>query len=80
MPGCRPRSASSVIVREFGGSPQTIGQVSGRLALDRLESFEYSRYYPTRYPVAAGQRTHFFYGFTDSECRRRGTMIRAQRK
>jgi hypothetical protein len=29
--------------------------------------------------VAAGQRSHFFYGFTDSEKRRSGTMTKKQR-
>jgi len=56
------------------------GPIQEPLALDGFESFEYSQYYPTSYHVAAGQRTHFFYGFTDSECRRRGNMTRAQKK
>ena len=56
------------------------GPLQEPLALDSFESFEYSQYYPTSYHVAAGQRTHFFYGFTDSECRRRGTMTHAQKR
>ena len=56
------------------------GPIQEPLALDSFESFEYSQYYPTSYHVAAGQRSHFFYGFTDSECRRRGHMTRAQKK
>jgi len=56
------------------------GLLTEPLALDSFESFEYSQYYPTSYHVAAGQRTHFFYGFTESECRRRGTMTRGQKK
>jgi hypothetical protein len=50
------------------------------LVLDGFESFEFSQYYPTSYHVAAGQRSHFFYGFTESECRRRGTMTRFQKR
>ncbi|MEP7028256.1 MAG: hypothetical protein ABI960_06645 [Candidatus Eisenbacteria bacterium] len=50
------------------------------LALDGFESFELSQYYPTSYHVAVGQRSHFFYGFTDSECRRRGSMTSRQKR
>jgi len=56
------------------------GPLTEPLALDGFESFEYSQYYPTSYHVAAGQRSHFFYGFTESECRRRGTMTRFQKR
>ncbi len=55
------------------------GRLTEPLALDGFESFEFSQYYPTSWHVAVGQRTHFFYGFTDSECRRRGTMTPRQR-
>jgi len=54
-------------------------KVDEPLALDGFESFEYSQYHPTAWHVAAGQASHFFYGFTDSELRRKGTMTRAQR-
>jgi transposase-like protein len=56
------------------------GRVGEALALDSFESFEFSQYYPTSYHVAVGGTSHFFYGFTDSECRRRGTMTSAQKK
>jgi transposase-like protein len=56
------------------------GPIEEPLALDSFESFEYSQYYPTSYHVAVGQKTHFFYGFTDSECRRRGTMTPGQKR
>jgi transposase-like protein len=56
------------------------GAVNEPLALDSFESFEYSQYYPTSYHVAAGQKSHFFYGFTESECRRRGSMTSGQKK
>ena len=55
------------------------GELVEPLALDSFESFEFSQYYPTSYHVAVGQASHFFYGFTDSECRRRGNMTQAQK-
>jgi len=56
------------------------GGIEEPLALDSFESFEHSQYYPTSYHVAVGQKTHFFYGFTESECRRRGTMTPGQKR
>ena len=50
------------------------------LALDGFESFEFSQYYPTAYHVVAGKESHFFYGFTDSELRRKGRMTRGQKR
>jgi hypothetical protein len=50
------------------------------LALDSFESFEWSQFYPTSYHVAVGQRTHFIYGWTESECRRRGSMTERQKR
>ncbi len=56
------------------------GPIAEPLALDGFESFEWSQYYPTRYHVVAGRSSHFFYGFTDSECRRSGRMSAAQQR
>ena len=56
------------------------GRVAEPLALDSFISFEYSQYWPTAFHVAAGTRSHFFYGFTDSELRRSGRMSRTQRR
>ena len=56
------------------------GSLAEPLALDSFESFEWSQYFPTSFHVAVGQKSHFFHGFTDSECRRRGTMTPSQRK
>jgi len=56
------------------------GPVREPLALDSFESFEWSQYHPTSYHVTVGQESHFFYGFTDSECRRRGRMTPAQKR
>jgi hypothetical protein len=84
--GCSPdtiRRLSGRIGRHallFHQKNRPIGPLAEPLALDSLESFELSQYYPTSYHAAVGQRTHFFYGFTDSECRRRGTMTRGQKK
>ena len=50
------------------------------MAVDGIESFEYSQFYPTSYHVVAGRSSHFFYGFTDSECRRRGSMTKKQKE
>ena len=54
--------------------------VAEPLALDSFISFEFSQYWPTAFHLAAGTRSHFFYGFTDSELRRSGRMTRAQRR
>jgi hypothetical protein len=56
------------------------GPLEEPVALDGFESFEWSQYYPTRYHVVAGQRSHFFYGFTDSELRRSGRMTARQKR
>ena len=56
------------------------GPIPEPLALDSFESFEYSQYHPTSFHVVAGQQSHFFHGFTESELRRKGTMTPAQRR
>ena len=56
------------------------GPLTEPLVADSFESFEFSQYYPTSFHVAVGQRSHFFYGFTDSEKRRSGTMTKKQRR
>ena len=56
------------------------GPLREPVALDGFESFEFSQYHPTRFHVVAGQRTHFFYGFTASELRRSGRMTAAQKR
>jgi transposase-like protein len=50
------------------------------LAADSFESFEFSQFHPTSFHVAAGRMSHFFYGFTDTELRRKGTMTKKQKK
>jgi hypothetical protein len=49
------------------------------LALDSFVTFVYSQYFPEHVHWAVGRKSHFAYGFTDSECRRSGTMTGAQR-
>ena len=49
------------------------------LALDSFVSFTYSQYHPIHFHFPVGRESHFAYGFTESECRRSGTMTRAQR-
>src|SRR5215510_12354040 len=56
------------------------GALSEPLALDGFQSFEYSQDHPTWYHVVAGRRSHFFYGFTDSELRRSGAMSASQKR
>jgi transposase-like protein len=46
---------------------------------DGFETFEFSQYTPVHFHVAVGARTHFVYGFTDSELRRKGRMTRVQK-
>jgi hypothetical protein len=50
------------------------------LDLDGFQSFEWSQYYPTLFHVVAGQGSHFFHGFTDSELRRSGRMRPDQKR
>ncbi len=56
------------------------GPLTEPIALDGFQSFEYSQFYPTWYHVVAGNESHFFYGFTDSELRRSGSMTKSQKR
>jgi transposase-like protein len=56
------------------------GPISEPLALDSFESFEYSQYYPTHFHVVLGSESHYCYGFTDTELRRKGRMTRGQKR
>ena len=56
------------------------GPLTEPIALDGFQSFEYSQFHPTWYHVIAGQDSHYFYGFTDSELRRSGRMTKAQKR
>jgi transposase-like protein len=50
------------------------------LVVDGFESFEFSQYTPVHFHLAVGAASHFVYGFTDSELRRKGRMNEAQRE
>jgi transposase-like protein len=50
------------------------------LVVDGFESFEFSQYTPVHFHLAVGASSHFVYGFTDSELRRKGRMTVAQRE
>jgi hypothetical protein len=56
------------------------GPITEPVALDSFESFEYSQYYPTLFHVVIGTESHFCYGFTDSELRRKGRMTPGQKR
>jgi hypothetical protein len=56
------------------------GRLAEPLALDSFISFEFSQDHPTAFHLAAGQHSHFLYGFTDSELRRSGRMTPRQRR
>ena len=44
------------------------------LVLDALVTFEFSQYWPFELNLLIGKRSHFIYGFTESELRRSGSM------
>ena len=56
------------------------GPITEPLALDGFEGFEWSQFYPSSYHVAVGKDSHFFYGFTTTELRRKGRMTDSQRR
>jgi hypothetical protein len=47
--------------------------------VDGFETFEYSQYTPVHFNTAVGASSHYVYGFTDSELRRKGRMTARQR-
>jgi transposase-like protein len=56
------------------------GPTAEALVVDGFESFEGSQDVPVHFHTAVGADSHFFYGFTDSELRRKGRMTPAQRR
>jgi hypothetical protein len=50
------------------------------LVIDGFESFAFSQYHPLHLNLAIGARSHFVYGFTHSELRRKGKMTARQKK
>lgn len=49
------------------------------LVVDGFESFAFSQYYPLHLNLAVGAESHFVYGFTESELRRKGRMTAGQK-
>jgi hypothetical protein len=56
------------------------GLIQEPIALDGIESYEFSQYTPVHFHQAVGTQSHYIYGFTDSELRRKGRMTQAQKK
>ena len=50
------------------------------LVIDGFESFAYSQYHPLHLNLAVGAESHYVYGFTHAELRRKGSMREAQRR
>lgn len=49
------------------------------IAIDGIETYEYSQYFPCHYHLAQGRETWLIHGFLDSPLRRKGRMTSAQR-
>lgn len=49
------------------------------LVVDGFESFAFSQYHPLHLHLAVGADSHFVYGFTESELRRKGRMTASQK-
>lgn len=50
------------------------------LVVDGFETFEFSQYTPVHFHTAVGADSHYVYGFTDSELRRKGRMTAQQQQ
>ena len=50
------------------------------LVIDGFESFAFSQYHPLHLNLAVGARSHYVYGFTHSELRRKGSMKPRQKR
>lgn len=83
--GCSPQTVATHAARLgrhcqlFHERHRPHGPLAEPLVLDTFVSFEFSQYHPSGFHVAVGKRSHFFYGFTDSELRRSGRMTPAQK-
>ena len=56
------------------------GEPGEPITVDGFESFAYSQFYPLHLNLAVGTRSHFVYGLTESELRRKGRMTVAQKR
>jgi hypothetical protein len=55
------------------------GPLAEPVALDSFQSFEYCQDHPTLFHFVTGTRSHFTYGFTETELRRSGRMTERQK-
>ena len=55
------------------------GPLTEPVVLDSFQSFEWSQDHPTLFHLVTGQRSHFTYGFTETELRRSGRMTDEQK-
>ena len=56
------------------------GEPPEPIVVDGFESFAFSQYYPLHVNLAVGAESHFVYGISESELRRKGRMRPAQRE
>ncbi len=56
------------------------GPLREPLVIDGFESFAYSQFFPLHLNLAVGADSHYVYGFTDSELRRKGRMTARQQR
>jgi transposase-like protein len=56
------------------------GPVTEPLVVDGFESFEFSQYRPLHLNLAVGATSHYVYGLTEAELRRKGRMTARQRR
>jgi transposase-like protein len=56
------------------------GPPAEAVVVDGFESFEFSQYTPIHVHAAIGAASHFVYGLTDSELRRKGRMTDVQKR
>src|SRR5215212_1380112 len=59
---------------------RTTPEVHEPIVIDGFESFAFSQYHPLHLNLAVGARSHYIYGFTHSELRRKGRMSARQKK
>ncbi len=83
--GCSPATVATHVRRLgrhgllFLQAHRPPGAPTEPLVVDGFESFAFSQFYPLHLNLAVGATSHFVYGFTESELRRKGRMTAAQR-
>ena len=56
------------------------GPLAEGVVIDGFEGFAYSQYHPSYLNLVVGSYSHYVYGFTESELRRKGRMSAVQRR